>query len=1176
MLNSEEIKKLLKKAIRGLAKPIIAILIIAIILLAIFYTVINGIYDATSQILENVSEHISINGNNIEIDKEYLEEAKSKLESLSINPNSLGFGENAEYLERFLEAEIVTSYPYLGGDGLQGAVYFERAKIDQTTIRLEYLEYNEFYNKVNNGEDVDSYFTVDQEDWTVHVMKMDGTIEKINYKNMVEKFAMPFEFPIALAMTSQNPQFALAVVNLVKDSRIIITIAESKTTTTTTNTEKYYETVTKTTNDAEGNFKASTVSEGWAESEPQVTTEETYSTDIFLSSARTWILNEITELNYDNSSVDDEPVVTELEPTSSTAQQSETVSVTTTKTERTNTMQVHRDYQRWIRGTSKVEEKSERFTKLIINDGATNGNGFVQIAKELHDYLAENQYYYSSQANVNAGRYVQDGEAISSRRPTYGEPMSERYLCCTTFSAWVLETAGYEGIGYGSLEILDASIKDRGWEVIEDIDDVEPGDICFWYYTGTTNLRHTNVCAAREADGTLRYYDAGSTWGIRQFDPILYLDRMGSIRTFAYAYRPNDAIAKALGADSFNGLKEDIEDYIEVSTGEGEYSVSVVNLNDKSESLKINNKRVKSNGLIKLFIMATAYSEVRAGRLNESDILSDVERMITTDSNTSANSLLKTIGKGDIAKGVDAVNVYARQNSYVNTKLEGELEQGTYVEGNDQTYTSVGDVATILQKIFEGTCVDKEYSDKMLELLKIQLITDMIPSTISNGEVRNKTGEQNHIIQDAAIISTENANYLIVVSASDLTNIDNGKNNIKEIANIVNLYFEKHGNVEDNSENYEKDDEIETIMQGNKVCYRLPSQAFQCPLNNLVEAREMLFELLGKSEKTQSHERLMRYLLYLLTGNDYGVTEFDFNEFLNGSFVNVGIGDYIVDTTKSPDEIVITDLDTLKKAFSWYSNDRVLQQYADYFLECQEKYHVNAVFAAAVSITESSAGTNIAIGGNNMFSISNGGQGNWNSYGTMESSIESFFKLISGEYFTNGQYTVSTIGNDPGGTHSYCVPPDGWISATTTYMTEMFKAAGINVSAYNDIGTEVQQWIANEARNNGLNYRHNAGYCLQWVQDIYQAAGVNLDRKGCATEAAWAWQESTSQSGIPLGAMVFGHAYGVNHGGHNAGHVGIYIGNGEVASNNTGKVQIKSLDAWISIYGWKGWGCPGI
>ena len=68
--------------------------------------------------------------------------------------------------------------------------------------------------------------------------------------------------------------------------------------------------------------------------------------------------------------------------------------------------------------------------------------------------------------------------------------------------------------------------------------------------------------------------------------------------------------------------------------------------------------------------------------------------------------------------------------------------------------------------------------------------------------------------------------------------------------------------------------------------------------------------------------------------------------------MTAGAGDYVVDTTQSPESIVITDIDTLRQAFSWYSSDQVLQQYAEYFLECQEKYHVNAIFAAAVSITE--------------------------------------------------------------------------------------------------------------------------------------------------------------------------------------------------------------------------------
>ena len=318
MLNSDQIKKTIIRSMKNLIKPVIIVTLIALILVSLFWGVIEGVLDKASEIFSDITEKIQIVGNNLQIDPDYLEEAKKKLDNLGVNSNSLGFGENAEYIDRFLEAEIVTNYPYLGGDGLQGAVYFERAKIDGSTTQLKYIEYNEFYNKVNNGDsDINDYFTVDTNDWTVHVMKNDGNVEKINYKSMVEKFAMPFEFPISLALVSQNPQFAVAVVNLVKESRIVITIAELKTTSTTTNTERYHETVRQTTINDNDNFRTHIISEGDGEDEPQVSVEETYSTDIFLSRAQTWILNEVTDLKYDTSSEDDEPIVNEL-PTRST------------------------------------------------------------------------------------------------------------------------------------------------------------------------------------------------------------------------------------------------------------------------------------------------------------------------------------------------------------------------------------------------------------------------------------------------------------------------------------------------------------------------------------------------------------------------------------------------------------------------------------------------------------------------------------------------------------------------------------------------------------------------------------------------------------------------------------------------------------------------------------------
>ncbi len=248
--------------------------------------------------------------------------------------------------------------------------------------------------------------------------------------------------------------------------------------------------------------------------------------------------------------------------------------------------------------------------------------------------------------------------------------------------------------------------------------------------------------------------------------------------------------------------------------------------------------------------------------------------------------------------------------------------------------------------------------------------------------------------------------------------------------------------------------------------------------HTILDAPQWLFDLLEGNESTaDTFVDLTKYLLYKATGKDYGVTEFDFDTlFYSGSLTSVGSDDYIVDTTKSSQDIVITDLDTLKQAFSWYSRDEVLQEYAYYFLECQEKYNVNAVFAAAVSITESSAGTNVAIGGNNMFSISNGGQGNWNSYSTMENSIEAFFSLISEEYFTNDQYTVDSIARgNPEGSHMYCVPPDDWIEDTCDYMTQMFNAAGINVTSFSgsDIVSIAKQ-CHDYLRTNG--YRYSMAY----------------------------------------------------------------------------------------------------
>ena len=342
---------------------------------------------------------------------------------------------------------------------------------------------------------------------------------------------------------------------------------------------------------------------------------------------------------------------------------------------------------------------------------------------------------------------------------------------------------------------------------------------------------------------------------------------------------------------------------------------------------------------------------------------------------------------------------------------------------------------------------------------------------------------------------------------------------------------------------------------------------------------DYLFIMLSENDRTANLVDLTKYLIYKATNVNYGVIEFDFTVFQISSLTQSGSGDYIVDITQSPEEIVIKDLETLKLAFSWYPRDEVLQEYAEYFLQFQEEYHVNAVFAAAVAITESSAGTNIQIGGNNMFSISAGGQGNWNSYHTMEESIEAFFKLISREYFTNNQNSVDSIARgNPEGSHMYCVPPDDWIKNTCNYMTEMFRTAGIDVSSFSggefldvakrchDYLVEKQYYYSSAANKRAGRYVSDGQSTGSSIPKPYPGEGTYIDCSGYVTWVLYefgyteyaGWQQSTST----LLSEARKHGWTVKSGSEaqpgdivlNPGvHTAIYAGNGQFYDCGTTK-----------------------
>ena len=105
-----------------------------------------------------------------------------------------------------------------------------------------------------------------------------------------------------------------------------------------------------------------------------------------------------------------------------------------------------------------------------------------------------------------------------------------------------------------------------------------------------------------------------------------------------------------------------------------------------------------------------------------------------------------------------------------------------------------------------------------------------------------------------------------------------------------------------------------------------------------------------------------------------------------------------------------------------------------------------------------------------------------------------------------------------------------------------------------------------------------ANLCQKWVRLVYQKAGLGNVNYSTAIVAYDNCKVSDDKTNIPVGATVYGTGSGSG-----AGHVGIYIGNGQVRDNINGSIKTSSLEDWIEWQerrggthdgktGWLGWG----
>lgn len=183
-----------------------------------------------------------------------------------------------EELEKLLNAEIITQYPKTGTGELDGIIEFERHKEDGTSNKLTYIGEEKFDSYISsNNEAILDYFTLDDsgniligivnkqiyelttddEDATINSFKDEGldinldesfrrddgtyykvvttvTSKAINYKNVTQKYTLPFQYLWCLLVIGEDIDFVLELADLAYNSEIIISIYDN----TTTNVEE--------------------------------------------------------------------------------------------------------------------------------------------------------------------------------------------------------------------------------------------------------------------------------------------------------------------------------------------------------------------------------------------------------------------------------------------------------------------------------------------------------------------------------------------------------------------------------------------------------------------------------------------------------------------------------------------------------------------------------------------------------------------------------------------------------------------------------------------------------------------------------------------------------------------------------------------------------------------------
>ena len=160
--------------------------------------------------------------------------------------------------------------------------------------------------------------------------------------------------------------------------------------------------------------------------------------------------------------------------------------------------------------------------------------------------------------------------------------------------------------------------------------------------------------------------------------------------------------------------------------------------------------------------------------------------MITRSDNAAANVLIDYVG-------FDTLNTYFKKMGLKNTNIARKMMDFEERREGEENYTTARDMAHLLEGLYYKKFLNKDVSERCLELLVQQKFNDRIPKKLpKNGTfIAHKTGLERHICHDVGIVFTDKDDFLICV----LVKHENkfaipAKKFISDIALLVYNYYQ--------------------------------------------------------------------------------------------------------------------------------------------------------------------------------------------------------------------------------------------------------------------------------------------------------------------------------------------------------------------------------------------------